>query len=126
MTTCCYDDVCFVDHQVLWEIITREIPFHGISGYQLMWLVVEEGRRLTIPQTCPKPFSNLMKSCWETDYRARPSFKSIMSSLDAMLDDEELKLSTERFLSKKMEWGYVDVYGCLPLIQSSISQSIHL
>ena len=33
---CC----CF---QVLWELLTHEIPFRGIEGFQVAWLVVEKG-----------------------------------------------------------------------------------
>lgn len=28
--------------QVLWEMITREIPFKGLEGLQVAWLVVEK------------------------------------------------------------------------------------
>ncbi len=28
--------------QVLWEMLTREIPFKGLEGLQVAWLVVEK------------------------------------------------------------------------------------
>jgi len=28
--------------QVLWEMITREVPFNGLEGLQVAWLVVEK------------------------------------------------------------------------------------
>ena len=31
---------CF---QVLWELLTHEVPFNGIDGFQVAWLVVEKG-----------------------------------------------------------------------------------
>jgi len=29
--------------QVLWELITHQIPFDGLNGAQVMWIVVERG-----------------------------------------------------------------------------------
>lgn len=31
-----------VSFQVLWEMLTREIPFKGLEGLQVAWLVVEK------------------------------------------------------------------------------------
>ena len=28
---------------VLWELLTHEVPFAGIEGFQVAWLVVEKG-----------------------------------------------------------------------------------
>lgn len=33
--------VCFCG-QVLWEMLTREVPFKGFEGLQVAWLVVEK------------------------------------------------------------------------------------
>lgn len=30
-------------YQVLWELLTKEVPFNGIEGFQVAWLVVEKG-----------------------------------------------------------------------------------
>ena len=29
--------------QVLWELLTKEVPFDGLEGFQVAWLVVEKG-----------------------------------------------------------------------------------
>ena len=34
--------VCVCVCQVLWEMLTREIPFKGLEGLQVAWLVVEK------------------------------------------------------------------------------------
>ena len=31
---------CFLMLQVLWEMLTREIPFKGMEGVQVAWFVV--------------------------------------------------------------------------------------
>uniref|UniRef100_A0A8B9HHZ0 Sterile alpha motif and leucine zipper containing kinase AZK n=1 Tax=Astyanax mexicanus TaxID=7994 RepID=A0A8B9HHZ0_ASTMX len=49
---------------VLWEMLTREVPFKGFEGLQVAWLVVEKNERPTIPSSCPASFAELMRSCW--------------------------------------------------------------
>ena len=90
--------------KVLWEIITREVPYNGIEGFQVAWLIVERGERLSIPNSCPSQFAQLMKSCWEDDPKKRPSFKRILTRLEDMLNDGKLEESTESFLQNKSVW----------------------
>ncbi|NXC96205.1 M3K20 kinase, partial [Certhia familiaris] len=52
---------------VLWEMLTREVPFKGLEGLQVAWLVVEKNERLTIPSSCPRSFAELMHQCWDAD-----------------------------------------------------------
>ncbi|XP_046544214.1 mitogen-activated protein kinase kinase kinase 20-like [Haliotis rubra] len=89
---------------VLWELLTHEVPFRGIEGFQVAWLVVEKGERLLVPSTCPSCFGQLMKDCWELDPKKRPTFKQILARLDAMLQDETLPDQTNSFLEHKEIW----------------------
>ncbi|XP_048238941.1 uncharacterized protein LOC124124523 [Haliotis rufescens] len=89
---------------VLWELLTHEVPFKGIEGFQVAWLVVEKGERLLVPSTCPSCFGQLMKDCWELDPKKRPTFKQILARLDAMLQDESLPDQTNSFLEHKEIW----------------------
>ncbi|KAI4871963.1 hypothetical protein NFI96_021267 [Prochilodus magdalenae] len=89
---------------VLWEMLTREIPFKGLEGLQVAWLVVEKNERLTIPSSCPASFAGLMRKCWETDPTKRPVFKEILSTLEAMCNDSQLSDQCNSFLQNKAEW----------------------
>ncbi|XP_072541935.1 mitogen-activated protein kinase kinase kinase 20 isoform X1 [Salminus brasiliensis] len=89
---------------VLWEMLTREIPFKGLEGLQVAWLVVEKNERLTIPSSCPASFAGLMRRCWETDPVKRPLFKEILSTLEAMCNDSQLSDQCNSFLQNKAEW----------------------
>ncbi|XP_033109108.1 mitogen-activated protein kinase kinase kinase 20-like [Anneissia japonica] len=89
---------------VLWELLTREVPFKGLGGIQVAWVVVDKNERLTIPTTCPTLFANLMKSCWLTEPKERPNSYEILKILDAMLNDGHLLTETKKFLDKKNEW----------------------
>ncbi|KAJ8403334.1 hypothetical protein AAFF_G00351060 [Aldrovandia affinis] len=91
---------------VLWEMLTREIPFKGLEGLQVAWLVVEKNERLTIPSCCPTSFAELMRKCWLTDPRERPVFKQILMTLEAMSKDSKLPEECNSFLHNKAEWRY--------------------
>uniref|UniRef100_A0A4W6FWW4 Mitogen-activated protein kinase kinase kinase 20 n=1 Tax=Lates calcarifer TaxID=8187 RepID=A0A4W6FWW4_LATCA len=89
---------------VLWEMLTREIPFKGLEGLQVAWLVVEKNERLTIPSGCPVCFAELMRSCWATEPKERPMFKQILSTLESISKDSQLPQQCNSFLHNKAEW----------------------
>ncbi|XP_016319652.1 mitogen-activated protein kinase kinase kinase 20 [Sinocyclocheilus anshuiensis] len=89
---------------VLWEMLTREVPFKGLEGLQVAWLVVEKSERLTIPSSCPASFACLMRSCWVTEPKDRPLFKHILSTLESMWNDSHLPDECNTFLHNKAEW----------------------
>ncbi|XP_039711455.1 mitogen-activated protein kinase kinase kinase 20 isoform X2 [Pteropus medius] len=89
---------------VLWEMLTREVPFKGLEGLQVAWLVVEKNERLTIPSSCPRSFAELLHQCWEADAKKRPSFKQIISILESMSNDANLPDQCNSFLHNKAEW----------------------
>nr|XP_055071499.1 mitogen-activated protein kinase kinase kinase 20 [Misgurnus anguillicaudatus] len=89
---------------VLWEMLTREIPFKGLEGLQVAWLVVEKNERLTIPSSCPASFACLMRSCWLTEPKDRPMFKHILSTLESMWSDTQLPDECNTFLHSKADW----------------------
>lgn len=89
---------------VLWELLTHEVPFKGIEGFQVAWAVVEKEERLTIPSTCPAAFANLMTACWKTDPKERPSFSTILHHLNTMSEDDSLCNLASAYLSQRSVW----------------------
>ncbi|KAM4561183.1 mitogen-activated protein kinase kinase kinase 20 [Fundulus diaphanus] len=89
---------------VLWEMLTREIPFKGLEGLQVAWLVVEKNERLTIPSCCPPSFAELMRKCWTAEPKERPMFKQILCTLESMSKDSQLPEQCNSFLHNKAEW----------------------
>ncbi|KAM7407440.1 hypothetical protein PAMA_003254 [Pampus argenteus] len=89
---------------VLWEMLTREIPFKGLEGLQVAWLVVEKNERLTIPSGCPASFAELMRKCWAPEPKKRPIFKEILYTLESMSNDTQLPEQCNSFLHNKAEW----------------------
>uniref|UniRef100_A0A4W4ELL4 Protein kinase domain-containing protein n=1 Tax=Electrophorus electricus TaxID=8005 RepID=A0A4W4ELL4_ELEEL len=89
---------------VLWEMLTREVPFKGFEGLQVAWLVVEKNERPTIPSSCPASFAELMRSCWVAEPKERPVFKQILATLESMCNDSKLPDQCNSFLHNKAEW----------------------
>uniref|UniRef100_A0A8C1KEE7 Sterile alpha motif and leucine zipper containing kinase AZK n=1 Tax=Cyprinus carpio TaxID=7962 RepID=A0A8C1KEE7_CYPCA len=89
---------------VLWEMLTREVPFKGFEGLQVAWLVVEKHERPTIPSSCPASFADLMRCCWIAEPKERPQFKQILSTLETMKNDSKLPDQCNSFLHNKAEW----------------------
>nr|AAI71673.1 LOC405768 protein [Danio rerio] len=89
---------------VLWEMLTREVPFKGFEGLQVAWLVVEKHERPTIPSSCPASFADLMRRCWNAEPKERPQFKQILSTLETMKNDSKLPDQCNSFLHNKAEW----------------------
>ena len=77
---------------VLWELLTHEVPYKGVEGLQVAWLVVAKEQRLTIPSGCPPVFAHLMQRCWSTLPQDRLTFKQILLELDKMLEEGESKM----------------------------------
>jgi len=50
---------------LMWEMLTREVPFKGMEGFQVAWNVVEKKQRPPIPETTPDAFRNLIATCWD-------------------------------------------------------------
>ncbi|XP_065839604.1 mitogen-activated protein kinase kinase kinase 20-like isoform X2 [Oscarella lobularis] len=89
---------------LLWELLTREVPFKGLEGVQVAWLVVAKNERLTVPSSCPPCFSKLMTWCWKKEPKERPDLRQVLDELQAMARDDTLSNATESFLHSKATW----------------------
>ncbi|XP_072019772.1 uncharacterized protein [Amphiura filiformis] len=66
---------------VLWELLTRQVPFKGKENINIMYRVCIENERLPIPPDCPQILANLMKQCWVTERQKRPSIDDMLSTI---------------------------------------------
>jgi len=69
---------------ILWELLSRECPYDGMSPIQCALAVLNRDKRPEIPKWCPPPLHALIKSCTKKDPAQRPSFDQILLALDAM------------------------------------------
>ena len=77
---------------ILWELITREIPWKDLVDDDICDEVIS-GKRLNIPQNCNNMFTDIFTKCWNNgnsihfsntlhkDPTLRPSFKDLLDML---------------------------------------------
>lgn len=66
---------------VIWELLTRQIPYDGMEQSAIMYSVGMGKLKLPIPATCPTGFKLIMEMCWKVNPKNRPSFKLICTHL---------------------------------------------
>jgi len=65
---------------VMWEIITGQEPWQGISAVEAAIKIVTEGKRLDMPDTLPW-LQSIMADCWMTEPENRPTFGDISAHI---------------------------------------------
>ena len=79
---------------VMYELLTCIIPWSGVGGYNFthqILMAVTRGERPSINESnlinVPEGFLKLMKCCWATDPKARPTFNEVLEELMKILDN---------------------------------------
>ncbi|NXO23188.1 M3K12 kinase, partial [Cisticola juncidis] len=67
---------------VLWELLTGEIPYKDVDSSAIIWGVGSNSLHLPVPSSCPDGFKVLLRQCWNSKPRNRPSFRQILLHLD--------------------------------------------
>ncbi|XP_045828247.1 serine/threonine-protein kinase CTR1-like [Trifolium pratense] len=70
---------------ILWELVTLQQPWNGLSHAQVVGAVAFQNRRPSIPPNVSPVLASLMESCWADDPADRPSFASIVETLKKLL-----------------------------------------
>lgn len=75
-----YDESCDVYSygMILWEMLTKEVPFENLQPVQIIYFVAMKGERPIMPDDTPLPLANLIRSCWSANPKERPKFYEIM------------------------------------------------
>jgi len=68
---------------ILWELLTREMPFDDTETFTIPVLVTK-GKRPKIPKFTPKDWMKLVEKCWNQKPEKRPTFPQILDTLDVM------------------------------------------
>jgi len=68
---------------ILWELGTGKLPYAGMDTVQIAVGVTTHGLRPPIAQHWPGYLQDLIKVCWHEDPTQRPSFHSILSTLES-------------------------------------------
>ena len=66
---------------ILWQLLTGEPPFNGLSREEYMMRVVRGGVRPPVPTSAPADLVHLIRTCWDANPDRRPSASSIIKQL---------------------------------------------
>ncbi|KAF4319506.1 hypothetical protein BBO99_00000769 [Phytophthora kernoviae] len=68
---------------VVWETVTRQCPYEGLTQIQAALGVLNNNLRPIVPENCPPLFKKLMTLCWESSPEERPSFETVLEILNS-------------------------------------------
>ncbi|CAL0323935.1 unnamed protein product [Lupinus luteus] len=66
---------------ILWELSTLQQPWGGMNPMQVVGAVGFQHRRLDIPDDMDPAIADIIRKCWQTDPKLRPTFAEIMAAL---------------------------------------------
>ena len=77
---------------VMWEVLSRGVPFAGLQREQIIAQLVVGRRPSPVPEDSPPQLVALMEACWEQEPFVRPDFKRVvrrLSSAETAIGPEE-------------------------------------
>jgi len=89
---------------VLWELLTGQVPYHGIENLAIAYGVAMNKLTLPIPTTCPHGFAVIMEDCWKPDAHERPLFPHILQSLEKIASSDFATTAADSFRSLQESW----------------------
>lgn len=69
----------------MWEVLTGNIPYAGLTPLQAAIGVVQRGLRPESPPYIPEVLAHLMHRCWDKDPEERPEFSEVLCTLENMV-----------------------------------------
>ncbi|KAG8372871.1 hypothetical protein BUALT_Bualt12G0112200 [Buddleja alternifolia] len=69
---------------ILWELVTRKIPWDNLNSMQVIGAVGFVDQRLAIPKDVDPQWASMIESCWHSEPECRPSFQELVEKLKNM------------------------------------------
>lgn len=88
---------------LLWELLTGEMPYRDVDSSAIIWGVGSNSLHLPVPTTCPEGFKLLMKICWNSKPKNRPSFQQVLLHVEIAAGDV-LKTPEKVYLNQQITW----------------------
>jgi serine/threonine protein kinase len=73
---------------VLWEILTRKIPFAEVMPTVIVGMALS-GKREELPEKCPEVFRLMITACWDANPKKRPTAEQVGNQFDVVLKSVE-------------------------------------
>lgn len=85
---------------IVWEMITAEIPYYGLTPSQIIGVVADCKRIVEPPKNCHPALHKLVKNCLIYEPNRRPSFDHIIKYLESVIQ----KASTDDFVTEEITY----------------------
>ena len=92
---------------ILWEIVTFEIPYYGLSQYQILGIVADCKKIVEVPKKINPVLLKIIKQCLSYEVRERPSLDMIIKKLEKNID----KSQTHGNLEIKIDYLTDEIYN---------------
>lgn len=66
---------------VVWEVLARDTPWATLRDREMFVRVVIKGERPAIPADAPADIADVMRACWASVPRERPSSQELMAGM---------------------------------------------
>jgi serine/threonine protein kinase len=83
---------------IIWEMITGEIPYYGLTPNQIIGLVADCRKIVEIPKFGHSALLKIMKNCLLYEPKMRPNFDHIIKYLDEVIK----KSNNQDFLTEEL------------------------
>ena len=72
---------------MVWQMARDRVPFKGLTREDFLSTVVRGGERPKLDKGWPSGFSNMLTACWHRDPQVRPSFETLVATLDKLIHE---------------------------------------
>lgn len=94
---------------ILWQLLSSDIPFRGMTKDEHLNNVVKGGQRPRISDDLPLMLIRLIERCWHADPVKRPCAREILDVLDCVSDEINScggSLRSKKSLSPSNSWNF--------------------
>ncbi|XVE95172.1 hypothetical protein REPUB_Repub02eG0073200 [Reevesia pubescens] len=115
---------------IMWELVTMQQPWNGLSPAEVVGAVAFQNRRLAIPPNTSPKLASLMESCWDDDPAQRPSFANVVEALKKLLKSP-LQMGTHTttisvsFKTELKMWTDLLLQGAMILVTIFLFLAMH-
>lgn len=96
---------------LLWEVLTQQTPFKGMSAIQIMTGICTKRERPAIPPNTPSSLRKLIQACWHQNPESRPSFEKVFKLFESHkvkfegCDDAKVTAALQEITSSAQFYG---------------------
>jgi serine/threonine protein kinase len=88
---------------ILWELLTRQVPYDNVPSQQVMWDVGHHRLSTRIPSSCPPAIGAILVACLEFNPEERPSFDKILKMIP-VAEMDMANITLEKLDEYRDEW----------------------